>query len=102
MLLSTLRRGIWFGQCGIWQGNFEFWVSREHLLFCASCQTASNLDPFGKALEPLLNGLIREGHMTLRDIAKVLNALGIRTRRGGIWHVSTVSNLLKRARSPTK
>ncbi|MFC3614779.1 recombinase family protein, partial [Lutimaribacter marinistellae] len=40
-----------------------------------------------------------EGHTTLRAIADVLNARGIRTRRGGRWHVSTVRNLLVRLRS---
>nr|WP_281271257.1 recombinase family protein [Jannaschia seohaensis] len=36
------------------------------------------------------------GHTTLRAIASELNLRGIRTRRGGQWHVSTVRNLLRR------
>ncbi|WP_108896101.1 recombinase family protein [Palleronia abyssalis] len=33
---------------------------------------------------------------SLRAMAADLNARGIRTRRGGQWHMSTVRNLLKR------
>ncbi|MFC3616175.1 recombinase-like helix-turn-helix domain-containing protein [Lutimaribacter marinistellae] len=40
-----------------------------------------------------------EGHKTLRAMVEVLNARGIRTRRGGRWHVSTVKNLLQRLKS---
>jgi phage protein D len=40
---------------------------------------------------------IRAGGATsLRAIAGELNARGMRTRRGGRWHVSTVANLLRR------
>jgi hypothetical protein len=31
-------------------------------------------------------------------IAKVLNDRGVRTARGGRWHVSTVANLLARTK----
>jgi len=36
------------------------------------------------------------GATTHRAIAEALNARGIRTARGGQWHVSTVQNLLAR------
>ena len=36
------------------------------------------------------------GHLSLRAIAAELNARGMLTRRGGRWHVSTVTNLLDR------
>ena len=36
------------------------------------------------------------GHTSLRAMAAELNARGMLTRRGGRWHVSTVSNLLDR------
>ena len=40
---------------------------------------------------------IRAGGATsLRAIAAELNARGMLTRRGGRWHVSTVTNLLDR------
>jgi DNA invertase Pin-like site-specific DNA recombinase len=37
-----------------------------------------------------------EGGTSLRAIAEELNARGMLTRRGGRWHVSTVTNLLDR------
>ena len=39
-----------------------------------------------------------DGYSTLRDIAEELSARGIRTRRGGRWHVSNLRNLLARRR----
>jgi hypothetical protein len=36
------------------------------------------------------------GATSLRAIAAELNSRGMLTRRGGRWHVSTVSNLLER------
>ena len=36
------------------------------------------------------------GALSLRAIAAELNARGMLTRRGGRWHVSTVTNLLDR------
>jgi DNA invertase Pin-like site-specific DNA recombinase len=38
----------------------------------------------------------KEGH-TLPAIAEKLNNMGVKTRRGGKWYASTVSNILKRA-----
>jgi DNA invertase Pin-like site-specific DNA recombinase len=39
----------------------------------------------------------REKGETLPSIADKLNNMGVKTRRGGKWHASTVSNILKRA-----
>jgi phage protein D len=36
------------------------------------------------------------GSTSLRAIAAALEARGMRTRRGGRWHVSTVAALIKR------
>jgi DNA invertase Pin-like site-specific DNA recombinase len=56
----------------------------------------SNADVFAQSLVPVLATIRSEGHMTLRAIAEQLNIRGIRTRRGGRWHVSNVRNLLVR------
>lgn len=56
----------------------------------------SNADAFAQTLTPVLASLRSEGHTTLRAIAEQLNTRGIRTRRGGRWHVSNVRNLLSR------
>jgi DNA invertase Pin-like site-specific DNA recombinase len=56
----------------------------------------ANADAFAADLAPVLETIRSEGHTTLRAIAGELNARGIRTRRGGRWHVSSVRNLLDR------
>ncbi|MGA0807287.1 MAG: recombinase family protein [Pseudohongiellaceae bacterium] len=57
---------------------------------------ASNADAHAAALAPVITELQRQGHTSLRALARQLNARGMRTRRGGQWHVSTVRNLLGR------
>jgi len=57
---------------------------------------ASNADAFAQTLAQGLGSIRAEGHASLRAIAAELNAHGIRTRRGGRWHVSNVRNLLAR------
>ncbi len=39
----------------------------------------------------------RDNNETLPAIADKLNAMGVKTRRGGKWYASTVANILKRA-----
>jgi DNA invertase Pin-like site-specific DNA recombinase len=56
----------------------------------------ANADAFAADLAPVLETIRSEGHTTLRAIAAELNKRGIRTRRGGKWHVSNVRNLLAR------
>ncbi|WP_439523036.1 recombinase family protein [Marivita sp.] len=55
-----------------------------------------NVDAFAESLVPLLRDIREQGRTSLRAIATELNAKGIRTRRGGRWHVSTVRNLIAR------
>ncbi len=50
---------------------------------------ADNVLPFVQQL--------RDSGESLPAIAKRLNDTGMKTRRGGKWHASTVSNVLKRA-----
>jgi hypothetical protein len=45
---------------------------------------------------PIVREIQAGGATTLTAIADKLNALGIRTARGGEWHASTVRNLLAR------
>lgn len=53
-------------------------------------------DAFAESLRETLESLIESGTSSARGIATVLNQRGILTARGGQWHQSTVSNLLKR------
>ena len=57
---------------------------------------ARNADAFAADLQPVLASLLAHGHTSLRSLAEQLNQRGIRTRRGGAWHVSNVRNLLVR------
>ena len=55
-----------------------------------------NANRFAEALSPVLADVHSGGATTLRAVADELNRRGIRTRRGGCWHVSNVRNLLAR------
>jgi DNA invertase Pin-like site-specific DNA recombinase len=55
-------------------------------------------DSFASNVLPLVRQIQAAGAITHRAIAQALNARGIRTSRGGVWHDSTVRNLLARAR----
>jgi DNA invertase Pin-like site-specific DNA recombinase len=56
----------------------------------AAAQFASNL-------LPIIRSIQSAGPIGMVAIAKLLNERGIRTARGGQWHVSSVANLLARA-----
>ncbi|GGF79162.1 Site-specific DNA recombinase [Mameliella alba] len=58
-----------------------------------------NANTFAEDLREVVEAIQSEGYTTLRAMADQLNARGIRTRRGGRWHVSTVRNLLRRLES---
>ena len=47
-------------------------------------------------LQPVIDSLKTEGIVSFGNIAKELNARGMLTPRGGIWHKTSVSNLLTR------
>ena len=51
---------------------------------------------FAKEILPLIDGIKASGLASLKDISQALNARGVTTQRGGVWHPSTVSNILKR------
>jgi DNA invertase Pin-like site-specific DNA recombinase len=54
-------------------------------------------DAFAANVLPVVRQIQASGATTLRAIAAALNARGIRTARGGVWHAMTVQNLLARA-----
>ena len=55
-----------------------------------------NADRHARDLAPVVADIRAGGATSLRAIAAELNARGMLTRRGGRWHVSTVTNLLDR------
>ena len=46
---------------------------------------------------PIIEGIRQTGVTDLRGLAAALNARGVRTARGGRWHVSNVKNLIERS-----
>ena len=57
---------------------------------------ALNADRHAQDLAQIIADIRAAGCTSLRAIAAELNARGMLTRRGGVWHVSTVRNLLRR------
>lgn len=54
-------------------------------------------EEFMQEMLPLLTAIRAAGATTIGAMTKALNQRGIRSQRGGQWHVSSVSNLLARA-----
>jgi DNA invertase Pin-like site-specific DNA recombinase len=54
---------------------------------------------FAASVLPALNSIRKAGASTLAEIAEALNERGIRSASGGLWHRSSVRNLLARAKS---
>jgi len=52
---------------------------------------------FASNVMPIVPSIHATGVTTLAGIADALNGRGVRTARGGKWHVSTVTNLLRRS-----
>jgi DNA invertase Pin-like site-specific DNA recombinase len=56
---------------------------------------SANAAAFAADLMPVLADIRAAGHISLRAVAAELTTRGIRTRRGGQWHVGNVNNLLR-------
>jgi DNA invertase Pin-like site-specific DNA recombinase len=62
----------------------------------------SAADQFARDILPAVNAIRNTGTTSLQGISEALNKQGIRTPRGKRWHVSSVANLLVRAKSVAK
>jgi DNA invertase Pin-like site-specific DNA recombinase len=56
-------------------------------------------DKFATGLLPIVNAIRATDATTLETITRALNDRGIRSARGAAWHVSSVANLLARAKN---
>jgi DNA invertase Pin-like site-specific DNA recombinase len=63
-------------------------------------QTAE-AEAFAANVLPIIEALRASGIRDLRGLASALNSRGVRTARGGRWHVSNVKNLVYRLPVPT-
>src|SRR5881392_2801468 len=59
-------------------------------------------DQFAANVLPIVNSVRAAGVTDLRGIAQALNDRGVRTARGGRWHVSNVKNVIDRATIPSE
>jgi DNA invertase Pin-like site-specific DNA recombinase len=57
----------------------------------------ADADAFASNIMPIVETVRSSGVTDLRGIAAALNARGVRTARGGRWHVSNVKNVIDRA-----
>ena len=57
---------------------------------------SANADWHAEDLRVVVEEIRAHGVVSLRAIAAALNARGMMTRRGGVWQVSNVGNLLSR------
>ncbi len=60
------------------------------------CAMVKMADQHAENVIPIIREIQGSGASSLRAIAVALNARGIKTARGGVWHPSTVRNLLYR------
>ncbi|MBP0111059.1 recombinase family protein [Bradyrhizobium vignae] len=73
--------------------------NRTNLLEAQAKGSATNraaADAFAANVMPIVRQIQATGVTTYRAIAQALNDRGVRTARGGLWHDSTVRNLLAR------
>ena len=63
----------------------------------ASTVLRRGADEFADNVKPIIREIQDSGVTSYDAIAKCLNARGIATRRGGIWHASTVRNIVLRS-----
>jgi DNA invertase Pin-like site-specific DNA recombinase len=56
----------------------------------------SKADDHARNLLPVIQALAAEGVTSLGNVADALNSRGMLTPRGGLWHKSSVRNLLRR------
>jgi DNA invertase Pin-like site-specific DNA recombinase len=69
----------------------------EHAAALGRRAQAEEADRFTANVLPIVDAIKRSGVPTLAGIAEALNARGLRSARGGKWHVSAVENLLARS-----
>lgn len=79
---------------GVRLGNPTNLAEAQRLGAAANAEAAAT---FARNVLPVVHAIQAEGVTTLRGIAEMLNARGVRTVRGGAWHPTSVTRLLARA-----
>ena len=69
-----------------------------YVLQAGSYRQQAEADRFATNVLPVIRSILSHGPVGMVSIAAQLNERGIRTARGGNWHVSSVANVLSRAK----
>jgi DNA invertase Pin-like site-specific DNA recombinase len=77
---------------GVKLGNPSIGAAREK----AIATIKREADQAAANVLPIISEIQRSGSRTLRAIAEALNARGVATPRGGVWHAASVRNVLAR------
>jgi len=82
---TTAGQGVW---CEAW------WLNPRHNDGPKGCQHGKpNADVVALQTYPTYVKRPAQGHCDAKDMADTMNAHGVRSARGGIWHTSSVKNL---------
>jgi hypothetical protein len=65
----------------------------------AEAARKANADRHAANVLPIIREAQKNGARSLREIAQVLTAFGVPTRKGGRWHAASVKSVLERAPS---
>ena len=91
-LAARKAQGARLGQSDATRARQRRWAGRR---------SAEDADAFAANVLPIIESLRASGVRDLRGLASALNNRGVRTARGGRWHVSNVKNVIDRARAPS-
>ncbi len=80
--------------------HFDVRLGNPHNLSLAGCRGRAiqirAANEFAQTVLPVIRAIQVAGTTSLASIADVLNERGIKSARGGKWHVSSVANVLSR------
>lgn len=77
-----------------WANPARHWSQREASSL-AAIAVRKRAVLFARNTQPVIESIRSSGITSLTGLASALNSRGIRTRRGGRWHATTVKNLLR-------
>lgn len=94
-LAAAKARGVKLGNPK-WRANFTG-EKRDK----AAAKLKAYADDFAAKIEPTIREMMSAGNNSYAGMAHELNTRGVKTARGGKWHASSVSNLIRRLQACT-
>ena len=83
---------------GVTLGSPKLHVARKS----AVASIKAGADKHAANILPIIKEAQKAGATTLRQVAEALNARGVATARVGVWHATSVKNMLDRAMQSTR